>query len=63
MLILGSKSPRRKEILDLYNIPFKVYIKDINEDVNESDPIKYAMKTAEKKGKSISCDFPISFMC
>lgn len=58
MLILGSKSPRRKEILDLYNIPFKVYIKDINEDVNESDPIKYAMKTAEKKGKSISCDFP-----
>ena len=51
MLILGSKSPRRKEILDLYNIPFKVYIKDINEDVNESDPIKYAMKTAKKKGE------------
>lgn len=58
MLILGSKSPRRKEILDLYNIPFKVYTKDIDEDVEEVDPVKYAMKTAEKKGKSISCDFP-----
>lgn len=58
MIILGSKSPRRKEILEKFNIPFKIYLKDVVEDVSEKDPKEYAMKTALKKGLSISLDFP-----
>ncbi len=57
MLILGSKSPRRKEILEMANIPFKVFKKDIDEDINESDPYLYAKLTALKKGQVISNEF------
>lgn len=37
-IILASASPRRKEILSLLDIPFKVMVSDADEDVDESLP-------------------------
>ena len=54
MLILASKSPRRKEILEMINIDFKVALLDVSEDVIEDDPKKYVLKTAYKKGEAAS---------
>lgn len=54
MLILGSSSPRRKEILKLARIPFKVKVSNAKEDVNEQDPVSFVKKTALEKAKLIS---------
>lgn len=56
MLILGSKSPRRRELLDKAGINFTIVLKEVVEDVCESDPSIYAMKTAEKKGLALLYD-------
>lgn len=37
-LILASGSPRRKEILGLFDRPFEIITSDIEEPVNEADP-------------------------
>ncbi|NLC96291.1 MAG: septum formation inhibitor Maf [Erysipelotrichaceae bacterium] len=39
-LILASKSPRRKELLSLCNIPFKTIASNTNEYIDESKPLK-----------------------
>ena len=49
MLILGSKSPRRKEILDMVGIEYKCIPTDANEDVAICEPTQYAIMTAKKK--------------
>lgn len=53
MLILGSKSPRRKEILESMGIDFKVVIKDVDEDIECSDYLEYPKLTALKKANAI----------
>ena len=53
MLILGSQSSRRKEILELAHIPFKIVISNANEDVKESDPIEFVKEVTLKKAKCI----------
>lgn len=53
MLILGSKSPRRKEILSKANIPFKIITSDVIEDIKCDNPYDYAMLTAKKKAFDI----------
>lgn len=58
MLILGSQSPRRKEILEMAKIPFKVKVIDVFEDVKKSDPKDYVTKTALKKGLAYLDKFP-----
>ena len=50
MIILGSKSPRRKEILEMTGIPFKVVIEDVAEDVKCDNYLDYPRLTAKKKG-------------
>ena len=50
MIILGSKSPRRKEILEMTGIPFKVVIEDVAEDVECDNYLDYPKLTAKKKG-------------
>ncbi len=50
MLVLVSKSPRRKEILEMSKIDFKVLILDVDENVEERDPKRYVEMTARKKG-------------
>jgi len=51
MLILGSQSPRRKEILSYFRIPFTVQSSDFNESTLPLTlpPVDYARLMAEKK--------------
>lgn len=58
MLILGSKSPRRKEILEKSGIDFIIVTKDVEENIKENDPDLFTMKTAEKKANAIINDYP-----
>lgn len=58
MIILASKSPRRKEILTMAGIDFKVVVKDVAEDVLEANPALYALKTAQKKALAVLEDYP-----
>ncbi len=57
MLILGSKSPRRKEILEMAKIPFKVELLDVEEDISKTDAKDYVLATALKKGLAYSNKF------
>lgn len=59
-MILGSQSPRRKEILNFFNIPFTVHPSDFDEDMVpfEGDPAAYAMTLASKKGEALTKKFP-----
>lgn len=50
MIILGSKSPRRKEILEMAGIPFKVVVSDVEEDIKCDNYLDYPKLTAKKKG-------------
>lgn len=58
MIILGSKSPRRKEILEKANIPFEIVTKDVDEHIDEKDPYLYCIKCARKKALAILNDYP-----
>lgn len=59
-LILGSQSPRRKEILDFFTIPFK----QVSPLFDESSlplnlpPKKYVLQSATGKAKSLAKDYP-----
>lgn len=58
MIILGSKSPRRKEILELLGLDFKIYVPDVEEDITDyNTPEEYALKTALKKGLATQKEF------
>lgn len=51
MIILGSKSPRRKEILETLGLDFQIYVPDVEEDITDfNTPEEYVLKTALKKG-------------
>ena len=57
MLILASKSPRRKEILEMAGIDFLVISKEVEEDIEKSNPTLYVEKTAQKKALAVFEDF------
>lgn len=52
-LILGSGSPRRKELLGHLNIPFKIITADLVEHSNSTVPSKFAIEISEQKGKAV----------
>ena len=52
-LILGSQSPRRKELLSWLNIPFKIITADLAEESQESDSEKIAMDIASQKAHAV----------
>lgn len=58
MLILASKSPRRKEILEMAGIEFETYVSDVDEDIEKCDPALYVQKTAQKKASAVLEKFP-----
>lgn len=59
-LILGSGSPRRKEILELSGIEFEVLVSDIDESFNDNIPtIQVAEHLAERKALAIQQQFQI----
>lgn len=59
-LILGSQSPRRKEILGFFKIPFTQVSPDFDEENAPvlSDPSEYAMSLAKGKALSLQSQFP-----
>lgn len=60
MLILGSQSPRRKEILSYFSIPFRQETSHFDEDAIpfNGKPIEYALQLAQGKANSLGEKFP-----
>lgn len=54
-IILGSQSPRRKEILNFFNFPFKQATPDFDEETIffRRDPIAYVCALAEGKARAL----------
>lgn len=59
-IILGSQSPRRKEILSFFNLPFIQASPDFNEEsiIYRRDPIRYVQTLAEGKARSLQNLYP-----
>lgn len=59
-VILGSQSPRRREILQFFSIPFVVTSSDFDESKISftGDVNRYVSEIAEKKGEALLGDFP-----
>ena len=59
-LILGSQSPRRKEILSFFAIPFVQIPSAFDEDlvVFQGNPSQYAQELSLKKAQELTCRFP-----
>jgi len=57
-IILGSKSPRRRELLSMLGYEFLVEVSDIDEHVSETDPQKNALAIARKKAQAIKQKYP-----
>lgn len=60
MLILGSQSPRRKEILSLFSLPFKQTSSAFTEEdvLFQGDPIRYVTDIARGKADDLAPQFP-----
>ncbi|RPJ73791.1 MAG: septum formation protein Maf, partial [Alphaproteobacteria bacterium] len=52
-MILGSQSPRRKELLSWINIPFDIITADLDEVSNESQPSDVAIDLASQKAHAV----------
>lgn len=61
-ILLGSQSPRRKEILLYFHLPFEIKAPDFDESsiAYQGNPEQLACKIAEGKGSSLASQFPNS---
>lgn len=66
-LILGSQSPRRKELLSWLNLPFTIITADLNEISDKSEPWAIATDLASQKAHAVyekvgesECPFVVS---
>ena len=59
-IILGSQSPRRREIMDFFSLPFIQVASDFDEDSVpfQGDPAKHAMLLSQKKAETLAVRFP-----
>ena len=59
-MILGSSSPRRKEILEFFKIPFEQDSPPYDEEAQtfEGDPLAFATKLAKGKAESLTAKYP-----
>lgn len=57
-IILGSKSPRRKELLSLLGYDFKVVVSEVDEKVTYSSFKEMVLKIASKKAEAIARNYP-----
>ncbi|MEF9952336.1 MAG: Maf family protein [Clostridium sp.] len=53
-MILASASPRRREILDLYGINYKVIPSDVDENINALSPYEMVETLSYMKAKSVA---------
>ena len=58
MIILGSKSPRRKEILEMVGIPFKVVESNVEENIKCDNYKDYPVLTAKIKAEPLLKQYP-----
>lgn len=60
MLVLGSQSPRRKEILNFFKLPFIQVSPNFDEEAVpfRGDPIEYVKTLARGKGESLASRYP-----
>lgn len=56
-IVLASKSPRRKEILENLGLDFCVYSPDCDENINISSPKKLVCALSQKKAKAVATQF------
>ena len=63
-IILASASPRRKDILRMINLKFKVHPSNFNESSIPiyKDPVRYCSKLAIEKAKVVSNKYPNSYI-
>ena len=59
-LVLASRSPRRKAILELVRIPFEQIPSSIEEEHLSADPIEVVEHWAKMKAEDVSVDHPSS---
>lgn len=52
-LVLGSQSPRRKQLLSYINIPFQILTADLDEISDEVAPDRIAMDLASQKARAV----------
>ena len=52
-LVLGSQSPRRKELLSWLKIPFTIRTADLDEVSNQTDPSQIAQDLASQKAQAV----------
>lgn len=53
-IVLASGSPRRRELLTLLGVNFRVQVSGADEDSTEADPHKLAAELAALKGRSVA---------
>lgn len=60
MIILGSQSPRRREILSFFSIPFRQISSDFDEDSIpfKGDPRAFVQKIAQEKANKLLKQYP-----
>ena len=62
-IILASNSPRRKSLLELIDMPFKVIASTVHEDFNiDLKPIEFAKHYANLKALDIAQEYPDSLV-
>lgn len=61
-IVLGSSSPRRKELMKLIGYEFVIAVPSINEEITESNPVRYVKTIVNKKGSFIANNFPTSII-
>ena len=52
-LILGSASPRRKELLGHLQLPFEIIIKNVPEESHHTDPVEFSRHISQIKGDAV----------
>lgn len=59
-IILGSQSPRRKEIFNYFNLPFEQASPDFNEEAVpfQGDPVSYVLELSKGKALSLHSKYP-----
>jgi septum formation protein len=62
-LILASSSPRRKQLLELANLPFQILVSRIEEHVHEGEtPEQTVQSLAYRKAKAIASQHPDAYV-
>ncbi|MFN1834325.1 Maf family protein [Balneola sp. MJW-20] len=61
-LILASKSPRRKKLLEQIGLPFEIFPSNASEDIDLKDPTEFAKTLAIRKAEEVAAHCPDSII-